>query len=68
VQEYQRRVIDEHFELEKKIHKLTEFIAGPVFCGLSSAEQRLLRRQQVLMELYAETITARIDGFNLEGD
>ncbi len=61
---YQMRVIAEKDELDDKIEKLIHFIRSDEFLKLDESEQTLLRRQEVLMELYSETLAGRIANFN----
>jgi hypothetical protein len=60
---YQQRVIDEKFDLDKKIEKLRDFITSEMFGELSFFEQRRLRRQAAIMGLYSDVLDERIVGF-----
>jgi len=62
---YQKRVIAEKAELDKKLAKLHEFINDEVvFSGVEVMEQGRLRRQEILMEIYSEVLGERIEAFN----
>jgi hypothetical protein len=62
---YQKRVVEEKRELDKKLAKLHEFINDEVvFRNVHIREQELLRRQEVLMEIYSEVLGERIEAFN----
>ena len=62
---YQKRVVEEKRELDKKLAKLHEFINDEVvFSGVEVMEQGRLRRQEILMEIYSEVLGERIEAFN----
>jgi hypothetical protein len=64
---FQERVITEKQELDAKIERLLVFIQSPKFGTLPEAEQKRLRRQEVLMELYSDVLSDRIVAFGFEG-
>ena len=67
MQPYQRRVVAESFELERKVAALNDFIAaGKVFNNLPLKEQRLLRAQLHVMQAYGEALLLRIENFDVE--
>jgi len=57
---HQARVVAEKAELDIKIERLREFIAGGIFGGLPEDEQRRLRRQEAIMGLYSDVLDERI--------
>ena len=61
MEDYQNRVVEERSELSKKIEKLSDFIGGPVYIILPSAEQILLERQLGLMISYSKVLGKRIE-------
>lgn len=69
MKDFQKRVLNEKKELDLKLDKLIEFIQSEdrglsyMFGGLSVFEQSRLRRQQVIMELYSEILSKRINNF-----
>ena len=64
MRDYQKRVIAEKYELDKKLEKLTLFTNDEVvFSNVEEKEQGRLLRQKVLMELYSEVLAARIAAF-----
>jgi hypothetical protein len=60
---FMQRVIDEKRELDGKIERLLAFIGTKIFAKLPAPEQKRLRRQEVLMELYSEVLAERIHAF-----
>lgn len=60
---YQQRVLDEKAALDEKIERLISFIGSDGFNNLSPVECKLLRRQEMIMELYSEVLAERIAGF-----
>jgi len=60
MKEYQQRVIDEKKDLDIKIERLIDFISGDVFKQLLLPEQRRLKRQKGIMELYSDVLNERI--------
>ena len=61
---YQQRVVREKEELDAKIENLVAFIASDRFFDtVTDEEQKRLRRQEVLMELYSEVLAERIAAF-----
>lgn len=64
MRDYQKRVVAEKYELEKKLAGLRKFIADEVvFSRVEEKEQKRLRRQEVIMELYSEVLADRIAAF-----
>jgi predicted nucleic acid-binding Zn-ribbon protein len=62
-QPHQQRVVDEKSELDAKREKLHAFFDNPIFNGLESKEQTLLRRQYEAMAEYSNILAQRIQGF-----
>lgn len=60
MEDWQERLAVEQRDLDSKLHKLNLFLGTTEFIELPPHEQRLLRRQQALMDVYSETLTARI--------
>jgi hypothetical protein len=60
---YQERVIAEKAELDERIAKLGNFIAGGAFVGVPGAEQARLRAQANLMQQYSKILGERINEF-----
>ena len=63
MQDYQQRVIDEKNDLDGRVLRLSVFINGKVFAGLSADEQHLLVKQQLLMIDLSSVLSERIDNF-----
>jgi predicted nuclease with TOPRIM domain len=61
--DYQKRVVQELAELNEKREKLSDFIGTLTFIELNQFQKELLNKQSVIMELYAETLQARIMSF-----
>ena len=61
---YKERVVAEKNELDVKIEKLRDFIESETFNETSVEEQKRMRRQELLMQLYSEVLADRIKGFN----
>ena len=61
--DYQQRVVVEQQELLTKIEKLSAFIDGKLFRGLSTEEQDLLNEQLASMRKYHYTLIHRIELF-----
>jgi len=61
---FQERVIEEKEQLDDKIAKLTKFIGGKVWAGLTDYEQNLLQVQLNHMRDYSATLAKRIEVFN----
>jgi len=63
---YQERVIEEKNQLDEKIGKLMDFIEGRDFSRkITLAEQKRMRRQEMIMELYSEVLADRIKHFTM---
>jgi hypothetical protein len=60
---YQKRVVEELNELNEKREKLSNFMSTLIFIELNQFQKELLNKQNVLMELYAEVLQARIMSF-----
>lgn len=60
---YQRRVVAEASELNGKLKKLSEFIAGDTFGTVNAAERSRLVRQMRVMVEYSNILTERISAF-----
>lgn len=63
LQPHQQRVVDERVELNFKLDKLTEFLKGDVFRGLSEGERERLTRQHGIMSDYSGVLAERIAHF-----
>jgi hypothetical protein len=63
MQAFQQRVVDEKKELDDKIAKLETFSEGPIFGGLSEAEQGRLSKQVEYMQMYSDVLGERITAF-----
>lgn len=63
MQPHQQRVVDEAYELEKKLRKLDSFIGTELYNALSDMEQRLLSMQFSTMQAYHAILKARISLF-----
>jgi hypothetical protein len=64
---YQARVVAEKAELDIKIERLREFIAGDQFDIMPESTRRLLRRQEIVMGLYSDVLDERINNWS-DGD
>ena len=60
---HQQRVVDEKAELDVKLAKLKDFIAGRLCKSLSVDEQDRLNRQQDIMRAYSDVLEERIKAF-----
>ena len=65
MQTFQKRVIVERNELNAKLNNLRAFCGGDLFETLTDLEQRMLRRQLIIMIAYLEVLDARIDAFTV---
>jgi hypothetical protein len=65
MERYQQRVIDEHAELNDRLHKLIEFFGTgqDLQIGLPAPEKTRLSRQMLIMQLYEQVLRERIDAF-----
>ena len=64
MEDWQRRVIEEHEELLGKLVKLASFISGDSsFTALEAYQQVLLRRQRSAMIEYEDVLAERIKDF-----
>ena len=60
MEDWQKRVIDEKEDLDKKIFKLNEFLDSDEFYEMEGPTVRLLWNQVELMEKYSDILAARI--------
>ena len=60
MEEYQKRVVAEKEELDKKISKLTAFISSKRITTVRITEQQRLREQREIMEKYSSILAERI--------
>ncbi len=64
MQEYQKRIIEEKVELDKRAAKLSKFIGlNPLFDGIDPDEQERMREQCETMWEYSEILGQRIAAF-----
>lgn len=63
LQPFQIRVLEEKQELDGRVERLGEFIAGPVFKAVDHAEKARLRTQLRLMCELSTVLGARIAAF-----
>lgn len=63
LKDHQLRVVEEVRELNGKLGKLREFLAGDKFPTLSFSEQQLLTKQEWCMREYAAVLEQRVAGF-----
>ena len=63
MEEYQERVIEEKKALDDNLSRLIPFIGSDLFTTLVAAEQKRLRRQEMLMELLSDVLAERIEEF-----
>lgn len=63
MQPHQQRVVDEKFELDGRLEKLTIFMDGDIFDGLPEEEQDRLERQFAAMTDYSAVLGERIAAF-----
>lgn len=56
-------LVDEKAELDIKVTKLFEFFSNPVFAGLLTRQQSLLKAQHSAMKAYSEILSTRISEF-----
>ncbi len=68
MKDYQKRVVVEKGELDKKLFSLCGFIVSKEFQAIDTAEQARLRLQKMMMELYSEVLTERITNFKTGSD
>jgi len=61
---YQERVVAEKNELDERITKLRMFIESPGFGNIEVAEQKRMRRQELIMQLYSDVLVDRIENFS----
>lgn len=64
MENYQKRVITEKEELDKKIERLREFYFSPRFNEIPPMQQTLLKAQLGTMVAYSEVLGARISLWN----
>lgn len=60
---YQNKVVNELYELDKKLDKLNNFISTEIFENLPGNEKYLLLAQQKIMESYSMILELRITTF-----
>ena len=60
MEDWQKRVIDEKEDLDKKIFKLNEFLDSDEFYEMEGPTVRLLWNQIEIMEKYSDILAARI--------
>jgi len=63
MEDYQKRVIKEKEELDKKIDSLTSFLDKGMFVKLTKDDVGLLRTQHSIMLAYRTTLKMRIANF-----
>jgi hypothetical protein len=61
--DWQKRVIDEKIELDKKIEKIQAFMKSDEFDNLSVTERALIHKQWVHMCYYSEALNDRMTLF-----
>ena len=64
MEDYQKRVIEEKNDIDKKLYNLGIFLDSK-FCAENVADPELkrLKRQKKIMELYSDVLAERIDAF-----
>lgn len=60
---FQERVLQEKTELDEKLHRLSDFIAGDAFDKISDAEKDRLQRQAAAMGEYSTILAERVADF-----
>ena len=63
MQPHEQRVVDEHKDLDEKLDKLIDFVAGEFFAGLPEVDRILLLTQKDQMFCYLNTLHSRIERF-----
>ena len=64
MEDYQKRVIEEHKELKSKREKLVKFIEGNAEFGKLSADERdVMQNQMIVMRRYLMILERRIELF-----
>ena len=63
MKDYQKRVVEEKSELDSKLQKLRQFIAGIGFTGIDPKEQSRMIRQSLHMTEYSNVLLERIEAF-----
>jgi len=63
MEDFMERVVQEKDGLDEKLNKLGEFLQTAMFDSLDEEEQGRLGRQFFAMEIYSDTLEARIDAF-----
>jgi len=61
---HQERVVNEKFDLDEKLSKLTKFLNSELFTSLAADERSRLRRQQIAMQDYSNILGERIAAFH----
>ena len=64
MEEYQKRVVDEMFQLKDRVIKLQSFVNSEKFSALTAEEQDLLLRQLDVMSQYNDILDERIERFD----
>jgi hypothetical protein len=60
MQAFQERVVVEKSDLDKKLESLKSFLLSETYRELSDDEQKLLRQQISVMDLYSDILEKRI--------
>lgn len=63
MEQYQERVVSEKNELGEKMKKLVIFMSSETFNELPMAEQKRMKRQYIIMDLYHDVLSERIENF-----
>lgn len=61
---HQQRVFDEHTELTGRLAKLNDFLNSEKSNAVDVKELGRLRRQAIIMSLYAECLQERMENFS----
>ncbi|MDR1883081.1 MAG: hypothetical protein LBR26_09935 [Prevotella sp.] len=64
-EDFKTRLVNERAELNEKIGKLKAFINTGKFFDLSENNRNLLWKQRAVMEIYEETLAARMKELNI---
>ena len=64
MEEYQKRVVDERFQLQNRVAKLQSFVNSEKITNLAAEEQSLLLRQLDVMHQYNDILGERIERFD----
>lgn len=63
MQDWQKRVLEEHAELSDKVIKLSDFINSDAFDAVDAENQDLLRQQRAAMVSYMTILSKRVSMF-----